>query len=222
MSTILNALKRAEQDCPTQAKKNRVALRLNPRTNQERLPARFKWPALALCCVVSAGAFFFSTRPHVQPVPWTQKTMPETTAMALPEQKALAMKPEQPAKKPQIVVAAPLVTEKKPLLPKPGKPPLPVPVKPAVQPDTSQSIAEMPPETPDNPGKPDIIPMDNGIFKLQAISWAKNPIDRIAVIDNRVVRQGEAVQGYRILDIRQDQVILGLSGQQYALGFKYR
>ena len=239
MSTILNALKRAEQDCPTQGEKNRAALRLNPGTNLNskqrpgRFFVRFKWPAIALGCIFAAAVIFFSNTLYFQPDPSAQKAVPPKASMARPDLKVPNLKvsglktrdpgPEPASSKPQPKAAAPRASSKKQLLSKPeGKAVLSPPVKQPVQPDTSQKTIEAAPDNTERPNRPAVMPLDEGILKLQAISWSMDPLDRIAVINNRVMREGESVQGYRVLTIRQDQVILQHSNQNYALGFKYR
>jgi len=85
--------------------------------------------------------------------------------------------------------------------------------------DPIQDIKE--PLTPNTPNRK-MTALKNDDLKIQAISWAQEPENRIAVIDNRVLRQGDAVQGYRLVEIEKDSVILQYSGKNYRLGFKYR
>jgi len=59
-------------------------------------------------------------------------------------------------------------------------------------------------------------------MKLQAITWSKDPQKRIAVINNRIVRQGDAVSGYRIDVINQDDVVLSDAGEKWHLLFRIR
>ena len=70
--------------------------------------------------------------------------------------------------------------------------------------------------------KDEIFPLKDEILSIQAISWAKNPSDRIAVINNKIIGEGESVQGYRIVEIGQDEVILRLADQKFRLIFKYQ
>ncbi len=77
------------------------------------------------------------------------------------------------------------------------------------------------PLTPDTPNR-QITILKNNELKIQAISWAQKPENRIAVIDNRVLRQGDAVQGYRLVEIEKDSVILQDSDKDYRLEFNYR
>ena len=57
---------------------------------------------------------------------------------------------------------------------------------------------------------------------LQAITWSKNPDKRIAVVNNRILRQGEVVSGYRIDTINQDDIILTDAGEKWKLVFRIK
>jgi len=52
-----------------------------------------------------------------------------------------------------------------------------------------------------------IVPVDTDL-QLQAISWSEHPQKRLAVINNRIVRQGDRVDGYSIDRINQDDVMV--------------
>ena len=57
-------------------------------------------------------------------------------------------------------------------------------------------------------------------MKLQAITWSKAPQKRIAVINNRILREGETVSGYLIKTINQDDILLSLDGEKWKLLFR--
>ena len=59
-------------------------------------------------------------------------------------------------------------------------------------------------------------------MKLQAITWSKDPQKRIVVINNRILRQGETVSGYRIDTINQDDVIINDAGEKWKLVFRIK
>jgi hypothetical protein len=59
-------------------------------------------------------------------------------------------------------------------------------------------------------------------IKLQAITWSRNPEKRIAVINNRILRQGEPVSGYRVETINQDDVILSDREEKWKLPFRIK
>jgi type II secretory pathway component PulC len=82
-------------------------------------------------------------------------------------------------------------------------------------------------EDPENislpsPAPREILPLKGGILKIQAISWARDPADRIVVINSKILEQGESIQGYRLVQIKEETVILDHSGQEYELAFDYR
>lgn len=57
-------------------------------------------------------------------------------------------------------------------------------------------------------------------MKLQAVTWSRTPQKRIAVINNRILREGELVSGYLIKRINQDDVIVTLDGEEWKLLFR--
>jgi hypothetical protein len=63
---------------------------------------------------------------------------------------------------------------------------------------------------------------DNAKLKLQAIAWSKVAVQRIAVINNRIVREGESVEGFSINQIRQEDVVVSDGSQSWQLEFGLR
>lgn len=70
--------------------------------------------------------------------------------------------------------------------------------------------------------KQQILSLKNHSLKIQAIAWAEEPANRVAVIDNRVLTEGDFVQGYRLVIIEKNSVILHYSGNDYRLKFNYQ
>ncbi len=68
----------------------------------------------------------------------------------------------------------------------------------------------------------DVLPIENDILKIQAISWSANPSERVAVVNDKVLSEGDFINGYHLLEIQKDQIILQNSGHAYNLEFKYR
>jgi hypothetical protein len=71
------------------------------------------------------------------------------------------------------------------------------------------------------------IPMDaerlqDGRLKIQAIAWAPDARERMAVINNRILREGESVEGFTILMIGEDQVLLSAEGRRWRVVFGRR
>ena len=64
--------------------------------------------------------------------------------------------------------------------------------------------------------------LDNAKLKLQAIAWSKVAAERIAVINDRIVREGESVEGYSINRIRQEDVVVNDGARSWQLEFGLR
>ena len=56
-------------------------------------------------------------------------------------------------------------------------------------------------------------------LKIQAISWADTPQERLAVINNQVLREGDGIEGYQISHINPDDIVLRRGGKSYQLDF---
>ncbi len=82
--------------------------------------------------------------------------------------------------------------------------------------------SEKEPQISRNTEKETIPPLENDNLRVQAISWDKKPATRVAVIDNKILTEGDFVQGYRLVLIEKNSVILHFSGNNYRLEFKYR
>lgn len=64
--------------------------------------------------------------------------------------------------------------------------------------------------------------LENSKLKLQAIAWSNDAAQRIAVINDRIVREGESVEGFSINQIRQEDVIVNDGSQSWQLEFRLR
>ncbi|MEE8400097.1 MAG: general secretion pathway protein GspB [Desulfobacterales bacterium] len=127
---------------------------------------------------------------------------------------------------------------KKPMLSAtvPGLDPKPRPVSeenvpPTPLPDEEASLEtaplpSVPPESKDAPREP-VAPFvaeraDDGRMSLQAIAWSRLPEKRMAVINNRVVREGGTVNGIEVIRIHEDRVIIREGEEVWKLVFKLR
>lgn len=60
-------------------------------------------------------------------------------------------------------------------------------------------------------------------LKLQAISWSKTPSARVAVINDRVLGEKDTIEGYEIVAINKNEIILSDgSAEKFRLAFKNR
>ena len=73
------------------------------------------------------------------------------------------------------------------------------------------------------PFKEPIVPLlEDQKLKMQAISWAVQPENRIAVINAKIVREGDSIEGYRIAEIREDGVIVSKGGIAHKLELRLK
>ena len=89
------------------------------------------------------------------------------------------------------------------------------------KPDEKPAVASV--STPVTPPKTvalEIPRLKDPDIKLQAVTWSRAPQKRIAVINNRILREGEMVSGYLISKINQDDVVLNLDGEKWKLLFR--
>jgi Type II secretion system protein B len=89
------------------------------------------------------------------------------------------------------------------------------------KPDEKPAVASV--STPVTPPKTvalEIPRLKDPDMKLQAVTWSRAPQKRIAVINNRILREGEMVSGYLISKINQDDVVLSLDGEKWKLLFR--
>ena len=61
--------------------------------------------------------------------------------------------------------------------------------------------------------------LDESKLKLQAIAWSKIAAQRIAVINGRIVREGESVDGFVVNQIRQEDVVVNDGSASWQLEF---
>ena len=64
--------------------------------------------------------------------------------------------------------------------------------------------------------------MDNSKLKLQAIAWSEDTAQRMAVINNHIVREGGTVDGFSITNIRKDDVIVNDGTTSWRLEFSLK
>jgi type II secretory pathway component PulC len=62
-------------------------------------------------------------------------------------------------------------------------------------------------------------PFEGGKLKLQALAWTDVDARRMAVINGRIVHEGDSVDGYQVLKIRKEDVIVNENGKSWRLAF---
>ncbi len=86
--------------------------------------------------------------------------------------------------------------------------------------DSAPSGDDLSKGTPAQEEKP--LPMNRieGVgFKIQAISWGDTSPERLVVINNQVLREGDSIEGYRISRINPDDILLRRGRNTYRLDF---
>ena len=59
-------------------------------------------------------------------------------------------------------------------------------------------------------------------LKLQALAWSEDAARRMAVINGHIVHEGESVDGYQVVKIRTEDVIVKEGGKSWSLEFGLR
>ena len=80
----------------------------------------------------------------------------------------------------------------------------------------SSETVSVPPE-PD--GEDNVEILKDPAMKIQAISWNKSPSSRLAVISSHVVRQGDQIEQYTVIQINQGDIILGKDAKRWKILF---
>lgn len=64
--------------------------------------------------------------------------------------------------------------------------------------------------------------LDQSKLQLQAIAWSKDAAQRIAVINDHVVREGESVEGFSVTQIRPDDIIVNDGTESWQVEFRLK
>ena len=108
---------------------------------------------------------------------------------------------------------------------RPGKKSLPAPSsKPT--PKTTAAKATRSPSNATGAPKPSRTPsseiydrISGSNLKLQALAWSEEADRRMAVINGSIVHEGESVDGYQVLKIRAEDVVVRKGGESWRLEF---
>jgi type II secretion system (T2SS) protein B len=89
--------------------------------------------------------------------------------------------------------------------------------------DTSDSIDAPSKEMATQKEKPLQMDRLEGVgLRIQAISWGDVPQERLVVINNQVLHEGESIEGYQISQINPDDIVLRRGGNAYQLDFSLK
>ncbi|MEJ2038945.1 MAG: hypothetical protein P8X55_08430 [Desulfosarcinaceae bacterium] len=61
--------------------------------------------------------------------------------------------------------------------------------------------------------------MIDGRLKVQAIAWSPVAEECMAVVNDRIVHQGDAVDGFSVLAVEADQLVVRSGGWLWAVAF---
>ncbi len=146
---------------------------------------------------------------HAEP---SQPPAPEPHAAAPPQRPG----PTHQGTSPQLPGAVP-----------PSAPSAPAPETQNTSPQLSapeiQDTSPQPPdpETLDAAGT-EIPVLEDASLTINAISWSTVPEKRLAVINSTLVRQGQTVGEFRLVEIEEDQVIVQRSQEKWRVMFRLR
>ncbi|MBF0118135.1 MAG: general secretion pathway protein GspB [Desulfobacterales bacterium] len=63
-------------------------------------------------------------------------------------------------------------------------------------------------------------PLNSPDIKIQAIAWSANPKSSIAVINDRIVKRGDLIDGAKLIEIKEKSIVMELQGSKWEIEFK--
>lgn len=226
VSSILKALKKLEDENPPKGRSVAWPSGPTPRRTIRRWDissgwsAALLWGLLAVVVLISVGGVFLyllsPSERNGAPTASVGRLIAKPIQASPPPQ-TIAKLPPPPPKEATPPTAAPV--EKTVPMPKAAPPP-------AVKKIPSAPRKEKPPARaveaePDRSATADL-PVLTTDLKLQAISWASAPGDRLAVINGNIMREGTTLEGYSIVQIDRDEVMVRKGSEQWKLVFNLR
>jgi hypothetical protein len=70
--------------------------------------------------------------------------------------------------------------------------------------------------------RPELPRLDYSILRLQAVTWAVDPQDRFALVENAIIRKGESVKGYVVDSIHENHVVVRKGSEKWRVEFRLR
>jgi hypothetical protein len=89
--------------------------------------------------------------------------------------------------------------------------------EPVSREDREPAVSPIPAETFDR--YPGAQPLTDGRLKVQAIAWSPDPEDRVAVVNNRIVHKGDAVDGFIVLAVESERLVVRAEGKVWVVFF---
>jgi hypothetical protein len=66
------------------------------------------------------------------------------------------------------------------------------------------------------------LPVLQSGLELQAVSWDPSPANRIAVINGSIIREGGAIEGFSVVRIEEDEVLVRKGLSEWRLVFNIK
>jgi hypothetical protein len=152
-----------------------------------------------------------SAESTAQPPSAVAQPLPAAKPASAPIQR-VARTQDRPQKRPQAATG-------------PGRKGPAIAATPALQQSPSAKIQNSNRPVPQKQTRPsnaydDLRPLTDGRLKIQAIVWSENQNDRMAVINTQIVHEGGSVDGFDLVAIRpEDVVVRGEGGGMYRVLF---
>jgi hypothetical protein len=64
--------------------------------------------------------------------------------------------------------------------------------------------------------------LDYSVLRLQAVTWAVDPQDRFALVDNAILRKGESVKDFVVDSIHEDHIVVRKGSEKWRVEFRLR
>ncbi len=249
MSTILNALKRLEDERRAEAGKQ-IPASMAGRTSVSRRNRRWRLVFVLAGLAMLAGAAVFwvytdrsssksAPLEAAQPEPRTETASRESTRAApsaapipsgrrpevIPKTTGFRGRRASKSTTQALVNARTDLTAPTYVPPNPdginiqARPPETLPEVPAAA-LARPGPAAPPPAPQDAYARAEVLPKDT--LQLQAISWSDIPTERITIIAGQILREGQTIDGYSVIAIRPEDVILEKAGKWWKLVYGSR
>ncbi len=249
MSSILEALKKAEAESPS---RNAVQVRAGKLTlGVQRTPRprrRLRWVAVAGVLLAAAGALWFfkphhrvQTTANIQSYRITAPAAPPTGSTRASGTRATARESAQRTAAPvaRPVKSAPAPAARPPAGSGAARPAVTPPHRHPPVPQKRSQVRTAPAPAPLRRPAAGSAPRTAGTAKaarrppagpayersspgltLQAIAWDPDARKRFAVVNNQIVREGQSVDGKVVERIAEDGIIVARAGRRWKIEFR--
>jgi Type II secretion system protein B len=87
--------------------------------------------------------------------------------------------------------------------------------RPAQRNAPGQERAPAPRPAPSRSPEDSLSRLEESKLKVMAIAWTDDPARRLAVVNGHIVKEGESVEGYNVMQIRKDDIIVNDGGRSW-------